>query len=212
MKTGRISFRYIAVAAGLAGLAVTGLVESQQPADPLVSAYTATSLGDGRQLPSVVAMVGEDRITSSQFVQAVAIARLTNAEHGIGMSESDLEKAVLDRLERQAALDDRARAEGVTVDDAAVRAFIRQQALTRNAFFADHPDAKAAFQALLAAHHFANGAAYDSDPQTFAAIRDGMLATALVDKHVGKYAPDPERETYIQSVIASEKIEVFITV
>ncbi|HEY8814274.1 MAG TPA: SurA N-terminal domain-containing protein, partial [Candidatus Dormibacteraeota bacterium] len=174
--------------------------------------YTATDLGNGKRLPAVIAQVGTVEISSQQFVRDVTISRYNNTQRGLGMTESQIEQAALAQLIREAALKDRAKKEGIVVTDKQVHAFIEAQASQRAAFFAANPEARIEFEALLAGRHLASAAAYDADPETASSIRDAMLATALVSKHVGVRAGLSVRDAYAQSVVAAAVIHIYMTI
>ena len=196
---------------GLAAIAAWAAADRGSSPDPLAAAYSATDLGNGKQLPTVVARVGSTDITAKWFAETVALGRLNNAEHGLGQTESEIERGAMDRLIGQAAMADRATSEGITVPDAAVRYQIRVQAVERNVLLVHNAAARDAFQSLLTSLHLTDGAAYDASPQTFQAVRAAMIVDALIAKHVGAHASQAARNAYVQSVIASEHVQLFIS-
>lgn len=206
-------FRVIVAVCALAGAVWLAISANQpSPPNPLIPLYTATDLGNGKQLPRVIGQVGTVEILSQKFVRDVTISRYNNERRGLGMSESQIEQAALAQLIREAALKDRAQTEGIVISDGKVRTFIRTQASQRDAYFAENPEAKAVFEAMLAGRHLASAAAYDADPETAASIHDAMMATALVTKHVGAHAGLSVRDAFAQSVVAAAVVHIFITI
>lgn len=206
----------IAAITGVIGVMQEAAVASQTPSpqmdDALRNAYSATELSAGQSLPATVGRVGQTDLSGPELARAVAVTRYNNGRRSLGLTEQQMRSAALQQLIRQAALHDRARSEGVVVTDVEVRAFIQLQAAKRPASFAAHPEALAAFNALLAAEGLPNGAAFDRDPRTFRAVQYAIESARLVTNHVGKDASEDAREAFISDTIARAHTTITIDI
>jgi hypothetical protein len=191
-------------------------VASQTPSpsmdEALRNAYSATDLGAGQPLPAVVGRVGQTDLSGPELARNVAIMRYNNERRHLGLTEQQMRSGALQQLIRQAALHDRARAEGVVVTNAEVYAFIQMQAAKRPASFAAHPDALAAFNAMLAGEGIPDAAAFDRDPRTFRAVQYAIESARLITNHVGKNATEEDREAFVSDTIARANTTVSIVV
>lgn len=201
----------IAAVTAVVALMQEAAVASPAPATPiddaLRQAYSATDLGNGQSLPATVGRVGQTDISGPQFAQTVAVLRYNNERRRLGLTEQQMRSGALQQLIRQAALHDRARYEGVVVTDGEVRSFIQSQAAKRPASFAAHPEALAAFNALLAAEGIPDAGAFDKDPRTFRAVQYAIEGARLVTNHVGNKATEEEREAFISDTSSHDGLD-----
>jgi SurA N-terminal domain len=199
---------FVILAGGLAAHATT----ASPPVDhALLAALQTKSAPAGETFPAVVARVGDRQLSAADFARAVAMEGLVNAQQHRGMSHSQIEQAALNQFIREAALINRANAEGVAVSNAEVSSFINQQAAFQSGLAPSDP-ALAAFYASMTAKGDATPEAYFRDPTIVQHMHDLLLLGKVIAKHVGAKPSGVVVEAFVQQTIAASGARVFVTV
>lgn len=140
----------------------------------------------------MIASIGSHEYVASQFARDVAFATDADAKtHQYGGSQTLIRKAVVDAWIRRTALLSRAESEGVTVSDAQLDAFLRQQELMMSKA---GPAGQAAAESTFEFDHDNGSTAYFGDPKVRDAYRRGLMIVNLDAKHLG---PSPSAEAQI---------------
>lgn len=199
----------LAILAG--GIAVSATGSSQAVNESLLAAMRTTTPPPGESFPGIVARVGNQVLTGREFATLVAIGDYSNARQHLGRTQAQVERSALNHVLREASLLARAGAEGVTVTDAEVNAWLSQQRAARSSLPANDPSI-ADFNADVAASGDGSADAYDRDPRLFQHSRDLMLMGKLIRNHVGANASDAAIEAFVQQTIAASGAQVFVTI
>ncbi len=193
------------------GIAAHAMTAKPQVNLALLTALRTRSAPPGETFPALVAKVGDRQLSAAEFAKLVATEGLVNAQQHRGMTHSQVERAALTHFIREAALVNRALAEGVTVSNTEVSSFINQQAARRSSLAPNDP-ALAAFYASMTARGDASPEAYDRDPTTIQQVHDLLLMAKVVAKHLGANPTNDAVEAFIQQTIANSDAQVFVAV
>jgi SurA N-terminal domain len=180
------------------------------PNPVLMEVYETSALPNGETLPPVVARLGDLKLTAAQFAEKVAEARYSNARRQLGLSEKQLRRRALEGWLRQAALHERARAEGISVSDAEVQAFMVQQAQLRHEVLASNPQGAADYQAFIEARGYKNPDDYDRDPRAIEGARWLLETNKLIKKDLPASATQVDRDQFVATTMAQANLQTFI--
>lgn len=194
----------------LAGaIAANAAASRAQVNQALLSAMRTTSGPAGEAYPAIVARVGDRELGGKDFVRLVAISSYTNAQRHTGLTPAQVRAGAVSHFVREAALVNRANAEAITVSDAEVAVYIRDQAAIRSRLAPNDPGL-ADFNAALAASGDASPQAFDRDPRILRHTHDLLLMGKLIARHLGPNPADLAIEAFVQETIASSGAQVFI--
>jgi hypothetical protein len=194
-------------------MACAAVVTDPAPGVPnaaLIEVYETTTLPNGEKLPPIVARLGNLELTAAQFAEKVAEVRYNDARGQLGLSESQLRRMALDGWLRKAALHQRAKAEGISVSDAEVHAFIVQQARLRHAALASNPQSAADYQAFVEARGYKNPEDYDRDPRAIEGARWLLETNKLMSKDLPASATQVDRDKFVATTMAQANLQTFI--
>ena len=167
---------------------------------------------DGHEYPPVVARVNGAAISGKILAQRVYAVN----HAGSGAPKvADPVKTALDALIQDMILRQAAKARGITVSDAEVRAFEQQQQTT----LAQSPEGMSYMQQIVALEGYDSVAAYWANPRTIANIRDILLLGKMkqqIEKMLVKtlLTPQPNQpettQQAIEQFVAAQRAHVKI--
>lgn len=192
-----------------AAIAANDAAARSQVNQALLTAMRTTSAPAGETYPALVARVGDRELSGQDFVRLVAISSYTNAQHHTGLTRAQVITDAVSHFVREAALVNRAKAEGITASEAEVAAYIRAQADIRSHVAPNDPGL-ADFNAAMAASGNTSPQAFDRDPRILRHTHDLLLMGKLLARHLGPNPKDSIIEAFVQQTIANSGAQVFL--
>jgi len=177
----------------------------------LLKVYQTTSLPNNEPLPPVAARLGEVVLTGPQLAERVAEARYNDTRAKTSQTESQIRRAALEGWLRQAAVHERAKAEGIVATDAEVHEYMLQQARGRHSVLSSNQQSAADYQAYVEARGYKNPDDYDRDPRAIEAARWFLEASKLMKKDLPASATEADQETFIETTMSQAKVQTFIS-
>jgi hypothetical protein len=181
------------------------------PNPVLLKLYETTTV-PGVQLPPIVAQLGSTQLLAPQFAERVAEIEYNDARTSTTESRAQVWQTALDGWLREAALHERAMAEGISVSDVEVDRYIAQQSKLRDADLAANPQAAADYQAFIEARGYTRPDDYDHDPRAIQTVRWLLETARLTAKDLPAGATQADHDAFVAGTIALErtKLKLFI--